>query len=126
MYAYRIKLCYSDCWRDRKFCSVCFCSSHSCYSTWCFEHNCEVNPKISCCQLMLSIWSMIFQCSIRSLHSAVLAHIMLKERLHIFGILGCILCVVGSISIVLHAPAEREILSVKEVWTLATEPGALH
>lgn len=54
--------------------------------------------------------------------SAVLAHIMLKERLHIFGILGCILCVVGSISIVLHAPPEREIVSVKEVWTLATEP----
>ncbi|KAH7434170.1 hypothetical protein KP509_06G003900 [Ceratopteris richardii] len=54
--------------------------------------------------------------------SAVLAHIMLKERLHIFGMLGCILCVVGSISIVLHAPAEREIESVKEVWTLATEP----
>ncbi|KAH7434171.1 hypothetical protein KP509_06G003900 [Ceratopteris richardii] len=47
---------------------------------------------------------------------------MLKERLHIFGMLGCILCVVGSISIVLHAPAEREIESVKEVWTLATEP----
>ncbi|KAI5068615.1 hypothetical protein GOP47_0016960 [Adiantum capillus-veneris] len=54
--------------------------------------------------------------------SAVLAHIMLKERLHIFGILGCILCVVGSISIVLHAPPEREIVSVREVWTLATEP----
>ena len=58
--------------------------------------------------------------------SAVLAHIMLKERLHILGILGCILCVVGSTSIVLHAPPERQIESVKEVWTLATEPGALH
>ncbi|KAH7441914.1 hypothetical protein KP509_03G061800 [Ceratopteris richardii] len=54
--------------------------------------------------------------------SAVLAHIMLKERLHIFGILGCILCVVGSISIVLHAPPERDIESVREVWMLATEP----
>lgn len=54
--------------------------------------------------------------------SAVLAHVMLKERLHIFGILGCILCVVGSISIVLHAPPEREIVAVREVWILATEP----
>ncbi|KAK6143762.1 hypothetical protein DH2020_024110 [Rehmannia glutinosa] len=54
--------------------------------------------------------------------SAVLAHIILRERLHIFGILGCALCVVGSTTIVLHAPQEREIESVKEVWDLATEP----
>ncbi|KAG6430316.1 hypothetical protein SASPL_108380 [Salvia splendens] len=53
---------------------------------------------------------------------AVLAHVILRERLHIFGILGCALCVVGSITIVLHAPQEREIESVKEVWDLATEP----
>ena len=55
--------------------------------------------------------------------SAVLAHIILRERLHIFGVLGCVLCVVGSIVIVLHAPQERQIESVKEVWDLATEPG---
>ncbi|KAH9751137.1 putative magnesium transporter [Citrus sinensis] len=57
--------------------------------------------------------------------SAALAHIILRERLHIFGILGCILCVVGSTTIVLHAPAEREIESVIEVWNLATEPAFL-
>lgn len=57
--------------------------------------------------------------------SAVLAHVILKEKLHILGILGCILCVVGSTSIVLHAPHEREIVSVKDVWTLATEPAFL-
>jgi hypothetical protein len=57
--------------------------------------------------------------------SAVLAHIILREKLHIFGILGCALCVVGSTTIVLHAPQEREIDSVIEVWNLATEPGAL-
>ena len=55
--------------------------------------------------------------------SAALAHIILREKLHIFGILGCVLCVVGSTTIVLHAPQEREIESVKEVWDLATEPG---
>ncbi|XP_042434144.1 probable magnesium transporter NIPA4 [Zingiber officinale] len=54
--------------------------------------------------------------------SAVLAHIILQEKLHIFGILGCALCVVGSTMIVLHAPQERDIESVKEVWDLATEP----
>ncbi|KAK8491326.1 hypothetical protein GQ457_01G033540 [Hibiscus cannabinus] len=55
--------------------------------------------------------------------SAVLAHFILKERLHIFGMLGCALCVVGSTTIVLHAPKERNIESVKQVWQLATEPG---
>ncbi|PHT97764.1 putative magnesium transporter NIPA5 [Capsicum chinense] len=57
--------------------------------------------------------------------SAVLAHIILRERLHTFGILGCALCVVGSITIVLHAPQERQIESVTEVWDLATEPAFL-
>ncbi|KAJ9675608.1 hypothetical protein PVL29_024502 [Vitis rotundifolia] len=57
--------------------------------------------------------------------SAVLAHIILREKLHIFGILGCVLCVVGSTTIVLHAPQERGIESVKEVWDLATEPAFL-
>ncbi|KAL9245494.1 hypothetical protein vseg_019140 [Gypsophila vaccaria] len=57
--------------------------------------------------------------------SATLAHVILRERLHIFGVLGCILCVVGSITIVLHAPQERQIESVAEVWDLATEPGFL-
>ncbi|KAK4374165.1 hypothetical protein RND71_004842 [Anisodus tanguticus] len=54
--------------------------------------------------------------------SAVLAHFILKERLHIFGIVGCVLCLVGSVSIVLHAPLERKIESVMDVWYLATEP----
>ncbi|KAJ8768051.1 hypothetical protein K2173_020991 [Erythroxylum novogranatense] len=57
--------------------------------------------------------------------SAVLAHIILREKLHIFGILGCVLCVVGSTTIVLHAPQERQIESVREVWDLATEPAFL-
>ncbi|KAG6436957.1 hypothetical protein SASPL_101864 [Salvia splendens] len=55
--------------------------------------------------------------------SAVLAHFILKEKLHVFGIVGCILCLVGSITIVLHAPFEKDIVSVKQVWHLAIEPG---
>ncbi|AEE76824.1 putative magnesium transporter NIPA [Arabidopsis thaliana] len=57
--------------------------------------------------------------------SAVLAHFILKEKLHMFGILGCILCVVGSTTIVLHAPHEQKIESVKQIWQLAIEPGFL-
>ncbi|CAL4887773.1 unnamed protein product [Urochloa decumbens] len=55
--------------------------------------------------------------------SAVLAHFILKENLHMFGVVGCILCVVGSVGIVLHAPKERKIDSMKEIWHLATQPG---
>uniref|UniRef100_A0ACD5UXP9 Uncharacterized protein n=1 Tax=Avena sativa TaxID=4498 RepID=A0ACD5UXP9_AVESA len=55
--------------------------------------------------------------------SAVLAHLILNERLHMFGVVGCVLCVVGSVDIVLHAPMEKKIDSVSEIWHLATEPG---
>ncbi|CAK9177551.1 unnamed protein product [Ilex paraguariensis] len=55
--------------------------------------------------------------------SAVLAHFILEEKLHIFGVVGCVLCLVGSTTIVLHAPQEKVINSVKDVWYLATEPG---
>ena len=55
--------------------------------------------------------------------SAVLAHFLLKEKLRKMGILGCILCVVGSTVIVLHAPGEHDISSVDEIWELATQPG---
>ncbi|EYU32706.1 hypothetical protein ABFS82_14G038000 [Erythranthe guttata] len=55
--------------------------------------------------------------------SAVLAHCILNERLHMFGVVGCIICLVGSVTIVLHAPLEKDIESVKQVWHLATEPG---
>lgn len=60
---------------------------------------------------------------IHVLCSVVLAHFILKEKLHMFGILGCILCVVGSTTIVLHAPHEQKIESVKQIWQLAIEPG---
>lgn len=48
---------------------------------------------------------------------------LLNEKLHVLGILGCVLCIVGSTTIVLHAPEERTVQSVKEVWQLALEPG---
>lgn len=53
--------------------------------------------------------------------SAVLAHFILKEKLHNLGILGCVMCIVGSVVIVVHAPQERTITSVQEIWILATQ-----
>lgn len=60
------------------------------------------------------------------LFSAVLAHFVLEEKLHIFGVLGCVLCMVGSTGIVLNAPQESPIHSVKEVWHHATQPGKFY
>jgi magnesium transporter len=57
--------------------------------------------------------------------SAVLAHFLLNERLNVFGLVGCVLCVTGSLAIVLHAPEERPISSVLEVWALAMQPAFL-
>lgn len=55
--------------------------------------------------------------------SAVLAYFILNEKLHQLGILGCVMCIVGSIVIVLNAPQEQPISSVQEIWTMATQPG---
>ncbi|KAI4305943.1 hypothetical protein L6164_029268 [Bauhinia variegata] len=57
--------------------------------------------------------------------SAVLAHFILKEKLHQLGILGCVMCIAGSIVIVIHAPQEHPITSVQEIWTMATQPAFL-
>ncbi|XP_043693403.1 probable magnesium transporter NIPA6 isoform X2 [Telopea speciosissima] len=53
--------------------------------------------------------------------SAVLAHFMLKEKLHKLGILGCVMCISGSVIIVLHAPQEGAITSVQQIWNMATQ-----
>lgn len=55
--------------------------------------------------------------------SAILAHFILKERLHQLGILGCVMCIAGSVIIVIHAPQEHPITSVQEIWSMATQPG---
>ena len=55
--------------------------------------------------------------------SAVLAHHLLAEKLHAFGWLGCLLCIVGSVEIVLNAPEEKEITGVKQLFAMAARPG---
>lgn len=56
-------------------------------------------------------------------HSEILAHFVLKERLNMFGVIGIVLCVIGSVGVVVHAPQERTINSVKQLWHLALQPG---
>lgn len=57
--------------------------------------------------------------------SALLADAFLGERLNAFGWVGCALCINGSVTIVLHAPPERALASVQQVWDLAMAPAFL-
>ncbi|GAB4835265.1 hypothetical protein Ancab_000174 [Ancistrocladus abbreviatus] len=57
--------------------------------------------------------------------SAVLAHFTLKETLNKLGVLGCLMCIIGSVIIVIHAPQEHPITSVLEIWQMATQKAFL-
>lgn len=54
---------------------------------------------------------------------AILAAFIMKERLTTMGKLGCALCIVGSIMIVLHGPADKEVKTVDEILAYAVKPG---
>ncbi|EFA09585.1 magnesium transporter NIPA2 [Tribolium castaneum] len=47
--------------------------------------------------------------------SAVLASKFLKETLNTLGKLGCLLCILGSIVLIIHSPKEQEVASVAEL-----------
>lgn len=55
---------------------------------------------------------------------AVLASVFLKEELGRIGSVGCALCLLGSLVIVLHAPEDKDIKTVDEMLAYATSPGA--
>lgn len=57
------------------------------------------------------------------LRSAVLSSYLLGEVLNIVGKLGCLLCVLGSILLVIHAPQEQEVTSLREMTNKLLEPG---
>ena len=54
---------------------------------------------------------------------AVLGSYFLKEDLGILGKLGCALCLIGSVIIVLHAPPDKEIKTVDEILQYAIHLG---
>jgi hypothetical protein len=57
--------------------------------------------------------------------AALLASRVLEERLDGMGKLGCAVCLAGSTVIVLHAPPERPVASVDEIWDHAMAPAFL-
>lgn len=54
---------------------------------------------------------------------AVLASLLLHEELGHIGRVGCALCLLGSVIIVLHAPEDKEIQTVDEILQYALQPG---
>lgn len=55
--------------------------------------------------------------------SAVLSSHLLGEVLNVVGKLGCFLCVLGSILLVIHAPQEQEVTSLRDMTNKLLEPG---
>uniref|UniRef100_A0A3Q2XWY5 NIPA magnesium transporter 2 n=2 Tax=Hippocampus comes TaxID=109280 RepID=A0A3Q2XWY5_HIPCM len=55
--------------------------------------------------------------------SAVLSSYFLSERLNLHGKLGCLLSVLGSTTMVIHAPKEEEISSLEDMARKLVDPG---
>ncbi len=55
--------------------------------------------------------------------SAILASIFLKEELGHLGRIGCTLCLIGSLIIILHAPESKDVKTVDEILQYAIQPG---
>lgn len=56
------------------------------------------------------------------IYSAVLSSYFLGEDLGVLGGLGCAICLIGSIIIVLHAPADEEVQTIDEILNYAIQP----
>ena len=54
---------------------------------------------------------------------AVLGSYFLGERLGILGRVGCAICLIGSVVIVLHAPPDEDVKNVGRLLDLAIQPG---
>ena len=118
---------------DCQLCSVCLCACDPGHSPWRSQHHCQVctcdamrpgPPPLTCLDPSLQTLDPgLSPDTLPGVCSAVLAHSMLHERLNMFGMLGCVLCVTGSLTIVLHAPPERPVHSVLQLWAMASQPG---
>lgn len=58
-----------------------------------------------------------------SLPSAVLSSYFLNERLNVHGKIGCLLCILGSTVMVIHAPQEEEVASLSAMAEKLKDPG---
>lgn len=54
---------------------------------------------------------------------SVLGSYFLKETLGTLGKLGCAMCLLGSVVIVLHAPPDKQVTTIDEILGYALQPG---
>ncbi|KAH8659202.1 magnesium transporter NIPA-domain-containing protein [Tricladium varicosporioides] len=57
--------------------------------------------------------------------TTILSAIFLKERLSMVGKVGCFLCIVGSVVIVMNAPSESSVATIQEMQHFVIAPGFL-
>ena len=57
--------------------------------------------------------------------SAILSHIVLKEKLSLFGWIGSIQCILGASILALNAPEEQSVTNIAEFKKLFLAPGFL-
>lgn len=57
--------------------------------------------------------------------SAVLSSYLLKERLNLHGKVGCLLCIIGSTILVIHAPHEEEVQAMLDLELMLKAPGVV-
>lgn len=57
--------------------------------------------------------------------TAVLSSIFLKERLSFVGKIGCFMCVVGSVVIVMNAPEQTAVNKIQDMQKFVVTPGFL-
>ncbi len=57
--------------------------------------------------------------------TAILSSIFLKERLSFIGKVGCFMCIVGSVVIVMNAPQQSSVTTIQEMKSFVIAPGFL-
>ncbi|CCU74269.1 DUF803 domain membrane protein [Blumeria hordei DH14] len=57
--------------------------------------------------------------------TTILSAIFLKERLSMVGKVGCFLCIIGSVVIVMNAPTESSVANIQEMQHFVIAPGFL-
>ena len=57
--------------------------------------------------------------------TAILSSIFLKERLSFIGKIGCFMCIIGSVVIVINAPEQSSVATIQDMKGFILSPGFL-
>lgn len=79
------------------------------------HHQCTISVINYC--YVLYYYQFFFFCS------ALLASYFLKEKQNLHGKIGCLLSIIGSTVLVIHAPQEEEVKRMDELEAKLTSPG---